>query len=177
VQTAWKNLGAFSRALILSGCLSEGTGCGRLTPSSTPAIGSGLTDCRGLPVMYGRWGGGVAILVWSDTAAGRASAGSAGSPQGAQYNGRADAPDGRKIEWRCETADGKTGPVTINGQQFDLAGGPLFLVTTKGGETHVQQLRRDLSKVEPTPGDLERLAADPEVSKFLAEAQKAAEGP
>jgi hypothetical protein len=77
--------------------------------------------------------------------------------------------DGRIVACQCRTRDGKTGRVIINNVSYDLAGGRLFLVSTRGGGTRVRQLQRDLDKVQATDRGVERLAkTDPEVARYVA---------
>jgi hypothetical protein len=85
------------------------------------------------------------------------------------------ANDGRKVEWQCETSDGKTGSVKINGRAYDLAQGSLFLVSTKGGDVRVLQLKRDTLKLKVgnVQDSLETLIrSDEDIAPFYANAGK-----
>ncbi|HJZ58808.1 MAG TPA: hypothetical protein VKE74_27950 [Gemmataceae bacterium] len=56
----------------------------------------------------------------------------------------------------------------MDGKDYDLAKGTLFLVRTKGGKTEVEQLSRDLSAVQPEPESCKTFAQkDPAVSQLL----------
>jgi hypothetical protein len=82
------------------------------------------------------------------------------------------APTGERVDWVCETTAGGRRRVIINGTGYDLADGPLFLVSVKDGA--VRQLRRDLSRVPPSAEGLRALAhGDPEVAAFVAGARAA----
>src|SRR5262249_23663243 len=58
-------------------------------------------------------------------------------------HGKLHAKDGREIGWSCSTRDGTSGSVVIDGQEFDLAHGALFLISTKDKPTRVEQLAID----------------------------------
>jgi hypothetical protein len=147
-------------------------GCGRGTsPAQTGPAEVSLNSCTlgKTTAAYGAWRGRLAIVVWTDTA-GSAAGGSRTSSKGAAYHGRL-AGGGRAVAWQCDTADGKAGPVSIDGAAYDLANGPLFLVTTRGGKTEVRQLQRDWSAVPATAEAIDGLAKeDPDVAAFLAAA-------
>src|SRR5262245_4731510 len=131
-------------SVTLLGCLVWLAGCGGKVHDV--AAGSGSFAYGRTTVTYGTWGDGTAVLVWSDTD-GPGGGVANSSPEGARYRGRARASDDRLVEWECSTTDGKTGPVTINGETYELSSGPLFLVTTRGGKTEVQQLHRSLANI------------------------------
>jgi hypothetical protein len=78
------------------------------------------------------------------------------------------APDGRRFDYQLETRDGRSLQCRLNGEEYDLSQGALFLVKTKGGRTEVEQLRRDLSTVQPDPESCKDFVRkDPAVSQFL----------
>jgi hypothetical protein len=112
--------------------------------------------------------------------AGRVTPGGSSSTASPVYTeyGSASAPDGRAYSWKLETADGKTGKLTIQGQDYDLSKGALFVVRTKGGSVQVLQINRDLSAL---PDDLfqchERLLKDAEVMKTLETGEAPKQGP
>jgi hypothetical protein len=70
------------------------------------------------------------------------------SSNGANARGQIYAVDGRKIPWSCTTQDGTSGAVAVDGQQFDLAKGAVFLVSAKEKKTTVQQLTVDIPKLQ-----------------------------
>ena len=76
--------------------------------------------------------------------------------------------DGRRFEWSMQTSDGRTVKGRLDGKEYDLAKGTLFLVKTKGGKTEVEQLSTDLSAVQPDAKNIEKFARkDAVLSKFL----------
>jgi hypothetical protein len=156
--------------VVFLGCLVWLSGCQGKPQEVSAGFGSLAYDRT--VVTYGTWGEGTAILVWTDTE-GVGGGGAASTPDGARYRGRVKYTNGEHLEWECTTADGKTGAVTLNGTSYDLAGGPLFLVTTRSGRTEARQIRRDLSHVQPSRESLDALARiDREVAKFLAAVEK-----
>jgi hypothetical protein len=78
--------------------------------------------------------------------------------------------NGRPVPWTCFTRDGHGGRFTIDGVDYDLARGKVFLVTTRTDRPRVEQL--DMS---PGPllglginGEPKKLAqADPRLAAFL----------
>src|SRR5262245_17349560 len=96
-----------------------------------------------------------------------------GSGSGPTARGQLSAVDGRKITWSCTTQEGTSGTVTIDGQQFDLAKGAVFLVSAKENKTKVQQLAVDMSKLQggPVQDKLPALAdTEPGIAAFFKEA-------
>jgi hypothetical protein len=97
-----------------------------------------------------------------------------GSGSGPTARGQLYAVDGRKIAWSCTTQDGTSGTVTIDGQQFDLAKGAVFLVSAKENKTTVQQLPVDMSKLQGglVQDKLPALAdTEPRIAAFFKEAR------
>jgi hypothetical protein len=76
--------------------------------------------------------------------------------------------DGRRFEWSLETGDGRAVKCRLDGKEYHLAKGKLFLVKTKGGKTEVEQLSTDVSAVSTDAKSIEDFARmDSAVSKFL----------
>jgi len=71
-----------------------------------------------------------------------ANGSAAGSHSGGEgdFRGYLLTRDGAHIDWACSTPDGKSGKVKVNGQEFNLAGGALFLVSTTEKPLRVEQL-------------------------------------
>lgn len=167
------NLNRVCVAVVTLGGLVGLAGCGhRPVPPQRPAnTDTGGYSIGGTGARYGFWDGKLAVVVWFDTD--DSSQGFGGEGPTAAYMGLFAPPNGRRFHWSCRTSDGKTGTVVIDNQQFALAKGALFLVSTDGGKTGVQQLSRDLVPFNPDKEGLERLAKeDPDVARFVAEAGK-----
>jgi hypothetical protein len=158
--------------------------------ASTIAVSLTITACITLPGCSGHsWSGGggssggieiehqscdgrVYLVVAADGCSGGSSSSESG-PMGSTTRGRLNAVDGRKIAWSCTTVDGTRGTATIDGQQFDLANGAVFLVWAKEKKTKVEQLALDMSKLRggPVPQKLRGLAeANPRIAAFFKEA-------
>jgi hypothetical protein len=160
-------------SVLMLGGVVQLAGCGRsaVPPQRPPFTDTGGCSVGGTGPRYGSWGGKLAVVVWFDTD--DSSQGFAGEGPAAVYQGVFAPLDGRRFDWRCRTSDGKTGTLLIDGQEYDMAKGALFLVSTKGGKTGVQQISRDLTPFNPDKESLERLAKeDPDVARFVAEAGK-----
>jgi hypothetical protein len=119
--------------------------------------------------LFLRWEEGLEVMIWHDVT-GSAMAHSAGSTEDRVNveQGSARSADGRSLEWELQTTDGRTGQLEIGGGRYEVAGGSLFLVTTRGGKTEVRQLDRDLSAVPlDNEGILAFAANDSDLAAFL----------
>jgi hypothetical protein len=116
---------------------------------------------------------GTSFVVWSDFDGGGGGSSSA-NVHGVRGQGRLRLRDNRHVDFRFETKDGKTGPVTINEKQYDLASGGLFLVSGNGDQVQVKQLKRDLRNVKFERESLVAFARDDAdiVAFFARDARK-----
>lgn len=92
------------------------------------------------------------------------------SGSGAQAKGQLHSVDGRELAWSCTTTDGVQGTVLIDGQNFVLSRGAVFLVSTGSGKTTVQQLSPNMSNLQGglVQGSLRTLVSrEPQVGAFL----------
>jgi hypothetical protein len=111
----------------------------------------------------------ILFIVWVDLpdAYGQSSS----DASGAKHYVFFQPPGGGRPDWEAEMPYGADVSVKVNHAKYDLAEGRLFLMTTRGGQTQVRQLKRDLSGVKPNTGDFERLAKeDADVAEFVAAA-------
>jgi hypothetical protein len=113
-----------------------------------------------------------AILVLNGSWESAVDGGKVSSPT-CTARGRWRAPAGRReIAWSCDTKNGTEGSVTVDGQNFDLSKGALFLVPTNETKAKVVQLAVDMSKLQGA-SVTERLRAmattDARIADFLGE--------
>ena len=122
------------------------------------------------------WDGELVFAVWADvqTSAG----GSQQTPTEETYFGAFSTADGRQLEYRGGTADGRTGKVVFHTKDprtgeavfkghYDLSDGSLFLVSVRGKQPRVLQLKRDIRKAESA--DFRKLAeTDADIGRFFA---------
>ena len=149
-------------------------GCSKKRAVSFPATGLGGSVWGGpqspfgdTAASFGVWGDGMAFVIWSDLS--DASGGSSTGDAEVVYRGTHTSRDGRKIEFRCTTADGKTGTLTISGKVFSLENGSVFLVSARGDQLTVNQLKQDTLNLKPGQEGLEALAKrEPAFEKFFA---------
>jgi hypothetical protein len=94
-----------------------------------------------------------------------------GPPPVGRAEGYAFAKDGRRMDFKLETTDGtRSVKFSVNGKEYDLAMGGLFLVRIKDKNTQVEQLKADLSAVPPDVESCKRFVrANPATSKLLGE--------
>jgi hypothetical protein len=152
------------------------------------SIGLGLAGCS--PDAGKSWGGGsgsssrredgawinytIGRLICDDRVylvlAANGCRGSGGGGGSGKYRAQLHAKDGREIVWSCSTQDGKSGKVVIDGQEFDLTQGALFLVSTKDKPTRVEQVLIDDGQLQAgsdTQKFPELAKADPRIATFL----------
>jgi hypothetical protein len=131
----------------------------------TAAIGNGT-------MVFYRWQAGPAVMICCDIQVGAGGSGEnvnfAGNVYVIKKHGFAAARDGRRVDWELQTTDGRTVTCRLDGKEYDLAKGTLFLVKTQGGKREVEQVTRDLSAVQPTTESFKDFARkDPAVSKLI----------
>lgn len=94
------------------------------------------------------WQVGTALLLWTDIGAKGRSVVSAGTIVTISDD------DGRKVHFQwVENGKNNVARITINGIGYDVAKGNAFLVSTRGRQYRVKQLKRDLTqlKFDPAP--------------------------
>jgi hypothetical protein len=132
-----------ARLLVLVGTFSAGLALCGCSPTAGKSWGSG-----GVTVVRSEGGTTTAYTVQRLTCDGRVylvlaangCKGSGGGGGSGASRGQLHAKDGREILWSCSTQDGNSGNVVIDGQEFDLTRGALFLISTKDKPTRVEQL-------------------------------------
>ena len=146
--------------LVLSGCTSS-------TPPGASTAGGVVGDGA---YTFMQWDEGLTILIWDDIRGSHSNHGSGSSSDPVfRQSGQAESPDGRGYSYQVETEDGVTARFTIDGKDFDLSKGTIFLVKTKGAETVVQQLSRDLSEISSTDQAFREMAqSDPDVAALIS---------
>lgn len=160
--------------LMLVGCSQPPAPPGSLNSTSV-AVGKSLATIH-------QFGGRIALVVWFGES----------EPNGCGYSendhaftGSVRTANGQTRSWSCKTTDGVQGKITWWGDSIpknavetsDVAKGTLLLVTTKGGEMTVQQIRHDFNGITPDKSGLahaktlvEELAKSNEaVKQFLAD--------
>src|SRR5262249_15265738 len=91
-----------------------------------------------------------------------------GPPWGRRVEGFASSKDGRRFDWQLETTDRRGVKCRVDGKEYDLAKGALFLFKTRGGKTEVEQLSRDQSGVQREVASCTAFVRkEPAVSKLL----------
>ncbi len=146
--------------LALSGCMSS-------TPPGASTAGGEVGEGS---YTFMQWNEGLTIMIWDDIRGSHSNHGSGSSSDPVfRQSGQAESPDGRSYSYQVETEDGVTARFTIDRKEFDLSQGTLFLVKTRGTETSVQQLSRDLSEVSFTNEAFREMArSDPDVAALIS---------
>ncbi len=82
--------------------------------------------------------------------------------------------DGRKFEVRATIAKySRTGEVEINGEQFQISNGNIFLTSTRGLKPGTVQVKSDLAGFQPTRANLGQFAEGNAVIKAFVGSLKA----
>jgi hypothetical protein len=132
----------------------------------------------------------VLFVVWADVPFASNDHGWKGSDfEHSIYKASFPRPDGSQVMLESEMVNPNDvsltiNNITINNIRYDLAAGKLFLVTTRGGQAQVRQLKRDLSGLRPDADSLisdhtrraalfEKMAKeDADVARFVAAAEE-----
>jgi hypothetical protein len=158
-------------AALLTGCGSNspgGWGVRSVDWSQSTADKPTVPGIDHATVHIGLYANSPALVVWSDGQGGSFNASWDRTRNAVHYEGTFTSRGGRKVAVHCYTGDGKTGPVTIGDQTFELGSGSLFLVASSGTKTVVKQLRRDLSKLgSDSQGFQANAMADAEIKAFF----------
>lgn len=111
---------------------------------------------------------GTALVIWGDATRGAGGGQGSIGNQAATGDGYLDTHDRGKVEFRFSITPARTGRVTVDGTDYDLANGNLFLVSTRGKPTRIKQLRRELSGMDLEPVYFQALGEkDPEIRAFF----------
>ena len=154
-------------------CLCAAAGCTKGTPPR-PKVGAGSAFIGATTAQFATVDGQVAVVVWFNFKGKQDVVGSESSSASTtvQAQGNCRSIGGAHVVWRWETSDGKSGAVTVNGVSYDVANGSLFLVSAKGNDVQVRQLKRELGMPAEAEA-VEGLAKDdPDVAGFVAAAGK-----
>jgi hypothetical protein len=160
-----KRLPGRSFVLVLI-CLLASS-CAQRAPASPDSLYTTIEDGS---IVFFRWKDGPTVMICSDIQAGATSSGEniSGPPWLRKEEGFISSVDGRRLDWQVETTAGRSVKCRLDGKEYDLAKGTLFLVKTKGGKTEMEQLSRDLSAVQPDSASCKDFARkDAAVSKLL----------
>ncbi len=121
-------------------------GCGtRTTPPGAATISPSVP---GMNITFLQWKEGLMVLFVDDVKGGHGSGGS-GSTDNSVHTSTVSAgsPDTGGYKCQLETKDGKSANCRINGKEFDLSKGTLFVIKAKGEQVDVHQLKRDLTTI------------------------------
>lgn len=129
-------------------------GKGRLTPG----------------IDFGSFSAAKAVFIWGDFSGGGGGSVETDKDKLECSGWVLNSVDGRRVQFTGETRDGKSGRVTVEGREYDLAAGGLFLVSARRGY-RVLQLKRDLARFQDAQQLFSELRkSDPEVVEFFARA-------
>jgi hypothetical protein len=97
-------------------------------------------------IFFLRWKEGLMVLFVDDVKGGHVSGGS-GSTDSPVHTSTVVAGSPEAGGYRCqlETTDGRSANCRINGNEYELSSGTLFVIKARGSQVAVHQLKRDLS--------------------------------
>lgn len=155
----------FVSFVLLSGCMMKST-----PPGPNTAGGS----IEGVSYSFHQWAQGMSIMIWHDLS-GYGSCGGSGSTSDPIYrvDCRAEGTNGRTLKWQIHTTDGVSAEMRINGNEFNLADGTLFLIDHQDGTAHVVQRQRDLSNLAANHQSITAFTpTDQEVANYVESVKK-----
>jgi hypothetical protein len=120
-------------------------------------------------IQFLRWDEGLRVLFVDDVKGNHGSHGSGSTDDPVHTStvsaGSAEAGGYQSV---LETKDGKSANCRINGKEYDLAKGALFVIKAKGEQVEVHQVQRDLTAIPfDVNGCKEPLEKDAEIRKLL----------
>lgn len=143
-----------SGLLLMSGLSFSLCSCDRSADRSERTIvapvritAGATADISGTFATYGQQSDKLAVVVWSDIVAQRASSGS--SYNATEFQGVHRGPDGRTIHWKSRIGSDESS-ISVNGRDFDLEQGRLLLVTVSGNRPRVKQLDYGIEQFSET---------------------------
>jgi hypothetical protein len=156
-------------------CLCAAAGCtGSKGTATRPRVGAGSTFIGATTAHFATADDRVAVVVWSNFKGNQNRVVSDSSSESATVHAQGDcrSAGGARVVWRWETSDGKSGAVTVNGVSYNVADGPLFLVSAKGNDVQVRQLKREFGMPAESEAFEGLAKEDPDVAGFVAAAGK-----
>lgn len=141
-------------------------GCG--APSTPPGPTTIGTSAPGMNITYLGWKEGLRIL-FVDDVKGSHQSGGAGTTTSTVHKSVGGAGSGQtSYQWQIEATGGTSAKCQINGKEYDLSKGSVFVIKAKDEDVGVHQLQRDLSAIAlDTEGCRDPIQNDAEIRKLL----------
>ena len=122
------------------------------------------TSAPGMNIKMLQWKEGLTVLFVDDSKGMHSSKGSSSTASPVHTStGSAGTPETGGYNWQLDATEGKTATCKINGKEYDLTQGTVFVIKSRGNVADVHQLKRDLSG----PLNTERIEKDAEIRKLL----------
>ncbi len=118
---------------------------------------------------FGRYQDGNAIVVWVDSmgCGFPIDAGWDKTRKCAKYAGYVKSVSGHKVSIECYVHERMKGSMTINGQEYDLADGSLFLIAFRSPEIRVGQIDQDIFNMKMGEARRQLVEDVPEIRAFF----------
>ena len=151
-------------ALTLSWCAVL-AGCGSSTTPPGPKSIFGFVK-PGKYFQFLIWEEGLAVMIVDNLSDTHNSEGySSTSDPIHRQAGWAESKEGNRYDWEIKTADGQTADIRIDGVDYDIAKGAVFVVGLHGKKAAVKQLDLDLSNLSDVKDCQSFLEANRDVIK------------
>jgi len=150
------------------GLLIAGAGC--ISRNATPGPEQIGSSGAGMSLTFLKWKEGLMLLMVDDIDPGSHHSAGSWPTNNPVYSGSGSAAsaDGRGYKWQLETKDGMAATFRIDGKEYDLSKGTVFVIKAKADKVDVHQLKRDLSSVPFDGGRCrEYVNKDAEILKAL----------
>jgi hypothetical protein len=151
----------FLTTFFLSSCLMRAT-----PPGPNSASGS----IEGVSYTFHQWAQGLSVMIWHNLLPGTSSCGGSGSTSDPIYREECtvEDADGRSLEWQIHTTDGVTAEMWINGTEYNLANGRLFLIEYQNDTPQIVQLQDNLANLAANDESITAFAqANQDISNFI----------
>ena len=117
----------------------------------------------------GRYQDGNAIVIWVDSlgCSFPIDAGWDKTRNCAKYAGHAKSVSGRKVSVECYVQERMKGSMTIDGQEYDLANGSLFLIAFRSPQVRIGQIEHDIFNMKMSKSRSQLVKDVPEIRAFF----------
>jgi hypothetical protein len=132
-------------SVALASCVTM-AGCGRATPPG-PSSSSGVVEPN-THFHFLSWKDGLAVMFVDNIADAHHSGGHGSiSDPVHRSTGGAESKEGDRYDWEIESIDGRIAKLTINGIDYEIDKGSVFVIRMKDKRPTVEQLDLDLSQL------------------------------
>lgn len=136
--------------------------------SAPPGPASLSSSGTAFSFTYFKWDAGLRIIFVDNVQGGRGFTGSGSTNDSVYYSKGYSGAGDRGYQWTVETTNGISATIKIEGTEYDVANGTVFVVNAENGKIEVHQLKRDMMRIPfESEGCRRVLQDDSEVQEIL----------